>query len=96
MSEQRDRILETMRRVLQQTTLRAILRPLGRTPLDVREDEKEALLAPFETQIENDFVMCCEVADQLVALAMREQSTQEPLMLATVNDTIRLSTEDEA
>lgn len=62
-------VLETMRRILEQTTLRAILRPLGRTPLDVTEKEKAELLEPYETQIENDFVMCREVALQLVALA---------------------------
>lgn len=92
MNDAKDRVLGTMRRVLEQTTLRAILRPLGRVPLDVSESEKEALLEPFRTQIENDFVMCCEIADQLVRLSHSKQEPEAQPQTEPVE--LVLSTED--
>ncbi len=87
---QRDQILETMRRVLRQTTLRAILRPLGRTPLDVTQDEADALLESYEAAIENDFVMCCEVANQLAALEQHVEDEQPE-----DGDSVSLNSDDE-
>ncbi len=88
--DQRDAILETLRRVLRQTTLRAILRPLGRTPLDVTAEEADALLEPYAQQLETDFVMCREVAEQFAALV-----THTPVEQAEPSDTLTLDSEDE-
>lgn len=90
MSEAKDRVLGTLRRVLQQTTLRAILRPLDKVPIDVSREEAETLLAPFEAQIENDFVMCCEVVNQVLALSHGPQAEPMP---EPANELL-LSTED--
>lgn len=92
MSEAAERVRETFRRVLRQTTLRAILRPLGKTPLDVNEHEAAELLEPYQVAIEADFVMCTEVSNQLIALALAggdaareqlEQQADEDLSLST-------------
>lgn len=87
---QREAIQETMRRILRQTTLRAILRPAGKTPIEVTQAEADALLEPYEQAIDQDFAMCCEVADQLVAHAQRadavaahEEENAQPFRLTT-------------
>lgn len=72
-------VQETLRRILQQTTLRAILLPIGRTPLDVTQAEADALLEPYEAAIENDYQMCLEVSGQLIALAAHGQQDEEEL-----------------
>lgn len=92
MTTQRDRILETFKRVLQQTTLRAVLHPAGRTPIELSKEEADHLLAPFEQMIEADFEMCVEIADQLRALG--EQAPVEAQQLDEVA-TLELSTEEE-
>ena len=87
-----ERVRETFRRILRQTTLRAILRPLGKTPLDVNEREAAELLEPYQVAIDADFLMCTEVSDQLIALALSggdavreqvEQQADEDLSLNT-------------
>lgn len=88
----RDYILETMRRVLRQTTLRAILKPLGRTPLEVSPQEAEMLLAPYEEAIERDFMMCAEVANQLVALAQQGADARE---ITEASSNISFDSDDE-
>lgn len=84
-------IKETMRRVLRQTTLRAILRPLGRTPIEVAKHEQDELLEPYEAAIGGDFLICCLAADQLVALSLRGAALEEP----EEEPDLRLSSDDE-
>lgn len=87
---QREAIQETFRRILRQTTLRALLRPHGRTPLDVTQQEADAMLEPFEQFLDTDHLMCCEVADQLVAL---ERAGANAVELRQEEDTLTLSTD---
>jgi hypothetical protein len=89
---QREAILETMRRILRQTTLRPLLRPLGRAPIDVTQVEADLMLEPYEEAIERDFVMCCEVADQLVALS---HQGEEARAMATEADSVMFDSDDE-
>lgn len=88
----REQILETMRRVLRQTTLRAILKPLDRTPLDVSPSEAAELLAPYEDAIDRDFLMCTEVANQLVALS---HSGADAVQVREEAETLTLNSDDE-
>ena len=92
--EAKKRIQETLRRVLRQTTLRAILRPLGRTPLDVSKTEEVQLLEPYEQAIEADYVMCCEVADQLVALSHAGDDLRAETAAALESEQLTLDTDD--
>lgn len=87
----RDQILETFKRVLQQTTLRAILHPVGRTPIELSKEEADALLEPFEQLLESDFQICVEIADQLRALEPQPPEVQQLEEAAT----LELDTEDE-
>ena len=91
--EAKKRIQETLRRVLRQTTLRAILRPLGRTPLDVSKAEEADLLEPYEQAIEADYVMCCEVADQLIALSHAGSDARAEVEAAAESEQLTLDTE---
>lgn len=51
-------------RVLQQTTLRALVHGAGRTPLDVTAIERENLLAPFTEALMRDCAMLREAFKQ--------------------------------
>ena len=81
MSDQRDRILATMRQVLRQTTLRPLLKPFNKTPSDVSPTEADALLEAYEPAIDRDLVMLEEAALQLAATAQRPE--REPAEIDT-------------
>jgi len=79
----RYQVLETFRRVLRQTTLRAIVRPQGRTPDELTQEEAAALLEPYEQALGADFSMCVEIADQLLALAENGKDVEAQIEEAT-------------
>jgi hypothetical protein len=81
--------------VLAQTTLRALLAPLGKQPIDVDPREAKAMLEPFAAQLENDFMICCEVANQLAALDSSGVDAQRATAEAAETENLRLESSDE-
>jgi hypothetical protein len=60
----------TVWRVLQQTTLRALVQGSGRTPVEVSAAEREKLLDPFTAALMRDAAMMREVLKQAYLLGV--------------------------
>ncbi len=77
--ERFEQLGQTFRRILRQTTIRALLRNSGKQPLDLSPEEGDALIESFKDALEADQLMCVEVARNFYNLGFAAAARPEPV-----------------